>query len=133
MSMMEMHRLKCPKCGTEQDVTVCDSINVTADPSLREGLLAGAINVLSCTSCQHKAMIQTPLLYHDMKREFCVQYFPPQAIDNAGFIERFDPDGQPKLDGVSPSFARTYLARPHVVFDLNEMITYVLFREKLKP
>lgn len=112
---------------------MCSSINVTLDPLLRDRLLSGDINVLSCDLCKNSALIQTPLLYHDMKREFCVQYYPPEAIDDAEFMKQFDQEVQFKLDGLPARLAGRYLSHPHVVFDLNEMIRYVLFREKLKP
>lgn len=139
MSSAQEHRLKCPQCGAEQDVLVYSSINVTIDPSLRDRLLAAELNLLTCHACGNNALIDTSLLYHDMEKQFCVQYYPQDSINDADFIKQFDQDGNPKDWGMAgplagPQFAvPQYLSRPHIVFDLNEMIRYILFRERLRP
>ena len=72
-----------------------------------------------------------------MERKFCVQYFPYESMNEKDFLEQFTKDGQitePKFARPIPQIQRQrsgYLLKPHIVFDLNEMIRYVHFREKL--
>lgn len=84
-------------------------------------------------------MISTALMYHDMKRRSVVQFFPFDAIDDAEFLERFQTDGtdsivtnalglvQPKGMSLDVEYMRT----PHIVFDMGELVRYVLFRERV--
>ena len=137
MSISRDKEIPRPSCGKNQKVTVWSTINITADPSLREYLFNGEINLFQCVNCEFKGFLPVPLLYHDMKRKFCVQYFPYESIKEKDFLGQFTKDGQI----IEPDFARPipqiqrqrsgYLLKPHIVFDLNEMIRYVHFREKL--
>lgn len=137
MSISRDEDISCPSCGKNQKVTVWLTINVTADTSLRECLFNGEINLFQCSNCEFKGFLPVPLLYHDMQRNFCVQYFPYESINGKDFLEQFTKDGQiiePKFAHPIPQIQRQrsgYLLKPHIVFDLNEMIRYVHFREKL--
>jgi hypothetical protein len=68
-----------------------------------------------------------------MKRKYCVQYYPVQAIEDAEFFKRFTKDGKLNIDGLSKAMGEIghYMVEPHIVFDLNEMIQYIKFRDKL--
>jgi hypothetical protein len=126
MSMANTIKLSCPKCKNTQEVVVWESLNVSLDPELRNKLVCGEINIFRCESCNSKVLINSPLLYHDMKREYCVQYFPPKKIEDFEFYDGFTIDG--KLSGLPTD---NYLVAPHIVFDFNEMIRYIQFRDKL--
>jgi hypothetical protein len=129
----------CPKCEHEQTVTLWDSLNADVSPEAREDLFEGKINTFECASCASRVFVPIPLLYHDMRRRFCVQYFPFQALEEKSFLDRFDNDGSDLIpfEAVArikkPSYpaAMAYLRSPHVVFDMGELVRYVLFRERL--
>ena len=76
MTQTKSQRLKCPKCGHLQETVVWTSLDVSLDPKLREKLFNDEINVFVCDKCENKALINVALLYHDMHRQYCVQYFP---------------------------------------------------------
>jgi hypothetical protein len=128
MSKIETHRLACPQCGQQQDVAIWDSLNVTLEPVLRKKLFSGEINIFKCTSCQYEAFISHSLLYHDMQREYCVQYYPPEVLKKDEFLTIFTKDGKLDLQGI---FGRHYLNEPHIVFNINEMILYIEFRDRI--
>ena len=72
-----------------------------------------------------------PLLYHDMRRHFCVQFYPPQAIESDGFLGEFERSYPVTVKGM---FEETgYLARPHLVFDMDDLVHRVEFLERLLP
>jgi predicted RNA-binding Zn-ribbon protein involved in translation (DUF1610 family) len=135
MSENTPHRLECPRCGNAQGVLVWESINVTIDPELKQNLFDAEINVFKCESCGNQAMINVPLLYHDMTNQFCVQYYPPELLDDPQFPQGFNPDGSMTMPGLPMALLKSgeYLTRPHIVFDLNEMIRYVIFRDLINP
>ena len=66
MSISRDKEIPCPSCGKNQKVTIWSTINVTADPSLRECLFNGEINLFQCVNCELKDFLPVPLLYHDI-------------------------------------------------------------------
>ena len=133
MSLGAPHNLQCPHCGNEQETMVYDSINVTVDPELKTKLLAAEINMFDCAKCGKKSFINTSLLYHDMSQQFCVQYFPAESLENPDFFNPFNADGSLSDMDIPDAIAESsaYIAKPHIVFDISEMINYVIFRDGL--
>jgi hypothetical protein len=127
-SQIEIHQ--CPDCQHRQEVTVWKTLDVTLDPGLRDRLFKGEINGFTCRKCGMAGRIKSSLLYHDMARQFCVQYYPSEVIDKDDFLTNFTPDGNVIVKGI-PSNGDSYQLNPHVVFDLRELVRYVRFRERL--
>ena len=75
------------------------------------------------------------LLYHDVENQFCVQFFPFEWILDDKFIQRFRfQDGNvvfvPQKDILSlPAYLRNF----QITFNMNEMIRYIIFLEKVLP
>ena len=130
---MRIHELTCPQCGNNQEVEVWDSLNVTADPKLRDRLFNADINIFKCESCNHKAIINVPLLYIDMGRQYCVQYYPPESMEDDNFLAQFTNDGRWSFRDI-PEIVNNeldYMGDPHIVFSLTEMMHYIRFRDML--
>lgn len=131
MTLKREEQLKCPECGKIQMVEVWSSINVTLDPGLKEELFKATINVFDCKACDFKMLLPVPLLYHDMTLKYSIQYVPFENTSEPEFLKDFAIDGslsmaKKKLDG-----AGAYLSTPHVVFDMQELVQYIVFRERL--
>lgn len=133
MTRVGSSEITCPKCGNRQATTLWDSINVRLNPELREKLFNREINIFKCESCGTVAFIGHPLLYNDMKRNYCVQYFPPEFLKDESFLRQYSRDGTLKMEQpvISISEVSRYLLTPHIVFDLIEMVNYIKFRERL--
>lgn len=101
MSKMTPQDLQCPHCGNEQETMVWDTINVTLDPGLKEKLYAAEINFFECRRCGEKSFINAPLLYHDMSRQFCVQYYPVDLLEDPAFFRLFNSDGSLAMSGIA--------------------------------
>jgi hypothetical protein len=71
-------------------------------------------------------------MYHDMGRQFVVQFYPPDAIEDDQFMRMFEPSQPVTVKGPLADEAG-YLARPHLVFDMDEMAHCVAFFERLLP
>jgi hypothetical protein len=114
---------------------VYKSINATKDPAARKALLEGKVNYFACPKCDQKGYLLVSLLYHDMDRKFLVQYHPFPAIRSNEFLDGFEPDGRPKLDSakLAAEIDRKldYFHAMHLVFDMAELVRYIVFREKL--
>ena len=133
MTQMSPHDLQCPQCGNMQETMVWSSLNITIDPDLKDRLYAGDINVLECEDCGNRARIKVPLLYHDMTKQFCVQLYDIEMLDDYDFLRQFKSDGSIAMVGIPEEFAKSgnYLTRPHIVFDMDEMVRYVEFRDRI--
>ena len=133
MTKMESHKLDCPKCGHLQDTCVWRTLNVTLSPDLREKLFNNEINVFACEKCGNKTLINVALLYHDMDRKYCVQYYPVQEIEDPEFLKMFTKEGTLNVDSPFIRFGEDdhYLLEPHIVFYFFEMVSYIKFRDKL--
>lgn len=83
MSLNAQEKIKCPKCGTLNDVTLWQSLTVSDSPDLKQELMRGNINVLSCTSCSTRALVPTPLLYHDEEKKLLFSFYPVNDADKA--------------------------------------------------
>lgn len=105
-----------------------DSLNVNVDSDLKEKLFGGEVNVFKCASCEYEAFVNRPLLYNDMVRKYCVQYYPSELIEQDTFYRTFNVDGKVAIQGIPDG---NYLKEPHIVFNINEMIIYIAFRDKL--
>lgn len=116
-------------------MTVHKSINATRDPAARQALLEGKVNWFACPKCDQKGYLLVSLLYHDMDRRFLVQYHPFPAIQSNEFLSQFDPSGNVRLEpsklALDIDRKLSYFREMHVVFDMAEMVRYILFREKL--
>jgi hypothetical protein len=109
-------------------------MNVTQDPEAKELLLAGAVNVFQCPKCRYESLLDIDFLYHDMERKFCVQYYPYERLGDDGFLANFTNDAEPAIavpEGMQVKPGMEYLAHPHIVFDMGELVRYVAFRDRL--
>lgn len=104
------------------------------DPELRDLLVDGDLNVFRCEVCAIEAFYNPgAILYVDSARRYAVQYYPPAILlhdelmvntfDGEGRVAPIGPD-QDEASWCDPD-------APHLVFDFEEMIRYILFRERL--
>jgi hypothetical protein len=128
MSVSEKITMKCPGCGAEQSATVWKSLDATSDPAIREALFAWEINVFVCSECDFRAQLPVGLLYIDPSKRFSVQYYPVDALGRDEFYGNFRQDGEPIEDTDNKSDDVT-ATKPHMVFDMAEMMRYIVFRE----
>lgn len=133
MTRQRCVELGCPKCGGKQNATVYDSINVSLDPSLKEKLFHGEVNRFRCKECRENVFVSILLLYHDMEKNLLVQFYPFHALEHKEFLEQFSKEGEwsSVIIGKIPRRLREPYKRVHIVSDMEELIRYVTFREKL--
>lgn len=132
MTMEATEQLECPNCGNLQEVIIWRSVNVTLDPSLRDKLFERRINAFHCEKCEFASYLGAPLLYHDMRHRFCVQFYPPATIDDDEFIDTYAPE-VPTYPKAFPGPDAGYVTRPHLVFDMDDMMHCITFFERLLP
>jgi len=134
VSLKETVEAKCPACGEKSPATVWRSMNVTQDPDAKELLLAGSVNVFQCPRCKYESLLDIDFLYHDMERRFCVQYYPYERLADDGFLAGFTLGAEPAIavpEQMQVKSGIEYLTRPHIVFEMGELVRYVAFRDRL--
>jgi len=54
-------------------------------------------------------------------------------LEDSDFLRQFNSDGSIAMVGIPEEFAKSdnYLIRPHIVFDIYEMVRYVKFRDSI--
>ena len=81
MSLNTIEKIRCPKCGKESDITLWQMITVKDSPDLKEDLLKGNLNMFVCDECNEKALVPTPLLYHDEDKKIMFSFMPTSSAE----------------------------------------------------
>jgi hypothetical protein len=130
MTKERVEEIECPKCGIKQTETLYESINVKLNPELKERLFQAEINRFHCKNCGNDAFVALPLLYHDMGKKYCLQYYPFDWLEDDQILGRFNREGEvntplPSIKGLE------YMHKTHIVFEMGELVRYIIFRDKL--
>ena len=64
----------CPRCFTEDKITVFTSITASINKDLKSTFLRGELNLIICKECKSRYKIETPILYHDSDNGFALWY-----------------------------------------------------------
>ncbi|OPY29747.1 MAG: hypothetical protein A4E28_00720 [Methanocella sp. PtaU1.Bin125] len=121
MSDSEEMEIKCPRCGAQQKATVWKKLDPASDQGIKEALFGWQINIFNCGACDLRAQLPVELLYTDTAKGFAVQFYPMDDLGCDDFYKGFRRDGEPVEATDSP--------KPHIVFDMAEMMRYIAFRE----
>lgn len=84
MSLNTQEKIRCPKCGAMNDITVWQSVTVSDSEDLKQELLAGRLNIMTCCDCGARALLPMPLLYHDEGKKLMLSFYPTEDGDTAG-------------------------------------------------
>jgi hypothetical protein len=91
MSISRTVNISCPACGTAQDVTLYESINVQRDPWLKDALMQNQLNRVECNDCRANYRIDTPLLYNDPAHRILIHWIPEGGeLTRERILEDFD-------------------------------------------
>ena len=138
MPMYEVHYVNCPECGAKGQFGIWGTINAQKDTEAKKQLLDGELHVFHCPSCDRNSRFEVGgMLYHDIEQDYTVVVFLPDDFDDPAFLDEFSKDGTliTKFEGEFAArknrLASEGLKHPRYVFSLNELATYVKFRDKL--
>jgi len=91
MSKRKTYNITCPSCGTQQEVELCESINVATEPELKQALLENRLNRVACTDCETSFRIDMPLLYSDPAHHILIHWIPEtKTLTRQQIIDDFD-------------------------------------------
>ncbi len=135
MSMLQTVEVTCPQCAVTQKVNLWASVNVKVDPHLKDEVLEQRLNVFTCgeDGCDYRCPVDISVLYNDMDGKFCVQYVAKDDMKNPGYYRHLSKQGAVMIPQMALKMAEKtggdYIARPHHVFSMKEMVLYILFRQ----
>jgi transcription elongation factor Elf1 len=132
MTMKSTRDVTCTNCGLKTEVVFWNTLNAQINPEDKQLLLEGKVNLFECPSCGHQAWLNTQMLFHDMEQEYVVYLFYPDQIDSPKFLNSFSKSGSYHVDpGFEIPKSSAYFKNPHYVFSMDELVTYIQFRDRL--
>ncbi|MDR3195399.1 MAG: CpXC domain-containing protein [Endomicrobium sp.] len=75
MTISNLEEIKCPQ-GHLFEASLLSAISVAGNPELKEALIAGEINLLSCPVCGEMFYAECFILYHDSENELIAFVYP---------------------------------------------------------
>ena len=75
MTISNIEKIKCPQ-GHLFEASLVSAISVADNPELKEALIAGEINIVSCPVCGEMFFAECFILYHDSENELIAFVYP---------------------------------------------------------
>jgi hypothetical protein len=75
MTISNIEEIKCPN-GHIFEAELLSALSVSDNPELKEALIAGEINLVSCPRCGEMFYAECFILYHDSKNEIIAFVYP---------------------------------------------------------
>jgi hypothetical protein len=91
MSNSKHFNIQCPACGVQQEVELCEAVNVAESPELKKALMENRLNRIECTDCDANFRVDLPMLYTDPQHNILIHWIPETAdMKRIEIIEEFD-------------------------------------------
>lgn len=122
--------VSCPKCRTPVQVELEQLIDVSQDPSAKQRLMSGSINVINCPTCGFRGQASSLLVYHDNEKELLLSFVPmemglPQA-ESERIIGRLVNEVVNKLP---QERRKAYLFSPRQALTMNGLMDWILEKD----
>ena len=128
---MEHREVACGTCHVTVSVFAWHVLDVTQYPDLKRQVLADTTNTVPCPTCGRACRCEIPVLYADRTLGFSVQYIPAAHRRDPHFLHMCDAAGVIRT-ALPPSHDTNAIRpTPHVVFAMDELIRYVVFRDRI--
>ena len=117
----------CPSCGTRFQTQVEQILDVRVDPSARNRMISGAVNVAVCPACGTGGSLNIPFIYHDPEKKAALLYLPAEAGSNE--VERQQVAGRltrQLMDSMPTEERKGYLLQPETFITIDSMVKRVL-------
>ncbi len=75
---MPKTKVNCPNCRQPVVADINQLFDVGEDPSAKQRVLTGAINLIQCQSCGYQGSLASPIVYHDPEKELLLTFSPPE-------------------------------------------------------
>ncbi|GAB4468704.1 MAG: hypothetical protein Kow00124_03140 [Anaerolineae bacterium] len=102
-------------------------LDTRVDPTVKERLLEGRVNVIACPHCGYRGMVGTPLMYHDPAKQLAIVYVPMEL--NMAEAERQRVIGtmtQAVLRSLPEEAPKGYLLQPQTALTMQGLTEQIL-------
>lgn len=130
-SRMEQRQVICGTCHVTVSLFAWHVLDVAQYPDLKRQVLADGINAIPCPTCGRTCRCEIPVRYEDRTLGFSVQYIPAANRRDPAFLRLCDGTGALRTTAIGASDALGMNRVPHVVFAMDELIRYVVFRDRI--
>ena len=86
MSTFNEIDVTCEECEEQFTGTIWTAIHAREDPELKDILLGGELNILTCPKCSYTAYRDHFVLYQDPAAELIAYIYPPDQAAEADFL-----------------------------------------------
>jgi hypothetical protein len=117
----------CAHCGNKFTAAVDPILDVEKDPTAKNRVLSGRVNVAVCPVCGTEGAINYPFLYHDRSKELLLYYLPQTFGRNE--TERQQVMGELTrlvMNSLPPEQRKAYLLQPKTYFSVQSLIETIL-------
>ena len=119
--------ITCPSCGRPFGAILEQIIDVGRDPTAKERLLSGRVNLITCPNCGYRGMVGTPLMYHDPAKQMAVIYVPIELNLDSTARQKLIGDLTNALMRSLPEEApKGYLLQPKEALTMQGLVDLVL-------
>lgn len=124
---MPRTRVNCPNCRQPVIADVDQLFDVGTDPTAKQKVLSGFINMIQCPNCGYQGSLATPIVYHDPQKELLLTYFPPEMGTPVNEQERIIGPLITRVTNSLPQEKRkAYLLRPQTMLTIQSLVERIL-------
>lgn len=124
---MPKTQVACPQCHQPNIVEIQQIFDQSQDPTAKQKLLNGAVNVIQCPTCGYSGMIGTPIVYHDPEKELLLTFFPPESNIPLNEQEKqLGPLINKVIDSLPPEKRKAYVLQPQSMLTFQTLIEKIL-------
>jgi len=127
-------QVRCPNCGSPNQASIQQLVDVGQEPTAKARLLSGALNRMRCTVCGFDGQLGIPLVYHDPEKELLLTFVPLQLGLAKEEQERLL--GQlinQAINRLPRERRKAYLLQPQAVLTMQSMVERILQADGITP
>ena len=123
MSLSSHEEIRCP-CGEIFEAEIWNSINAVEDPELKDAILNGEINIVSCPKCGQIFHAEHFVLYHDTEKELLAFVYPASFVqDEEHWRNKMEEDFKKATVEIMPEGMISY--KPILLFGLDSLVELI--------
>jgi len=124
---MPKTRINCPNCHQPITADVEQLFDVNVDPSAKQKLLSGVVNLIQCPFCGYQGNLATPIVYHDPEKELLLSFIPPEVGLARNEQERIIGSMINRvIENLSQEKRKGYLLQPKVHLTMQNLVEHIL-------
>ncbi len=126
--------ITCPSCQQRFPAQIEQIIDVGRDPATKGRFLSGQSSTVHCPHCGYRAVLGTPVLYHDPAKELFLVYVPMELGLQQAERERIIGSlVKTVMDHTPNEQKRGYMFQPRTMLSIQGMMETILEADGVTP